>query len=391
MTPFRTLSAAGFAATAITYGPARMGFGLFLPQFRSAFGVSTQTAGLVSSLGFLAFVSALLVSQAITSRRGPRLPIVAGLFAASAGLALVAAAPNLAVLGAGIVLAMSSAGFSWVPFNNAIHRRVEDAARPAALSAVSTGTSLGIITAGAAALLVGIDAISWRVCWTFFALAGAAALAGNWTALRVVAGSPGHGPAPRSRTLVQPASLPLIGVGLCFGTTSAVYLTFAVDRIAQAGGVAGLASIAAGGVVFLCYGLFGLIGLFTARARAATDLVGLLRLLMIVSALSLALVALAPTSWAGVVLSAGLQGVYVMMTSAVLAFWSDRLFPSLPSKSFTLVLLAVGAGSVIGPAVAGFVSDMVGWTGTFLGTAALSAAAAAGLRSRHVRERPQPC
>ncbi len=57
MTPFWKLSAAGFAATAITYGPVRMAFALFLPEFRSVFVLSIQQAGIVSSLGFFGFLS----------------------------------------------------------------------------------------------------------------------------------------------------------------------------------------------------------------------------------------------------------------------------------------------------------------------------------------------
>ena len=77
-----------------------------------------------------------------------------------------------------------------------------------------------------------------------------------------------------------------------------------------------------------------------------------------------------------------------MMTSAVLAFWSERQFPSLPSLSFTAALLAVAAGSVLGPAVAGFASSAFGADAMFLGTAALPAATAILLRNRHAQERP---
>ena len=390
MTPFWKLSVAGFAATAITYGPARMGFGLFLPEFRSVFSISIQTAGLVSSLGFLGFFAGLLVSQVMTTRKGPRLPVVSGLIAATVGIGIVAAAPNLPVLSFGVLLAMSSAGFSWTPFNNAIHRKVEDGSRPAALSSVSTGTGLGIAAAGTAALLMSIGGISWRLCWAMFAIGSAVSLLGNWMALRDVAGTPGSGPAQRWSVLLQPSAIPLFIIGLSFGTTSAIYISFAADRIAQAGGVAGLPANASGSLVFLCYGIFGLVGLFTGGAKAATGLPWLLRLLLLASALSSGLVALVPTTWTGVVLSAGLQGVNVMMMSAVLAFWSERLFPALPSQSFTAVLLAVAAGSMLGPVAAGFISGALGAAPMFLGTAALAAATAAAVRSKHIRERPSP-
>ena len=73
-------------------------------------------------------------------------------------------------------------------------------------------------------------------------------------------------------------------------------------------------------MVFILCGVFGLLGLTTSRVREAIGLPWLLRALMLAGALSLALPSIAPASWAGLVPSAGLQGIYVMMTSAGLAF-----------------------------------------------------------------------
>lgn len=386
MTQFWKLSAAGFAATAITYGPARMGFGLFLPELRSEFAISTQAAGLISSLGFLGFLGGLLVSQFMTNRDGPRRSIICGLAAATMGMAIIAAAPNMPLLALGVLLAMSSAGFSWTPFNNAIHRKVETGSRPAALSLISTGTSLGIAIAGLAALLMSIGGVSWRLCWAMFAMASAGALLGNWVALRQVAGTPGPGPSQRWSLLLQGPAIPLLGIGLCFGATSSIYISFAADRIVEAGGVAGLSANASSGIVFICFGLFGLFGLLTGAVSARTGLPLLLRALLLACAVSLGLVAIAPSSWAGVVVSAGLQGIYVMMMSAILAFWSERLFPDFPSQGFTGVLLAVASGSVVGPAAAGFAADTLGPSPMFLGTAALAAATAAAIRTAYIKE-----
>ena len=390
MTPFWKLSAAGFAATAITYGPARMGFGLFLPEFRSVFSISIQQAGIVSSLGFFGFFAGLLISQAMTASKGPRLPIVFGLAAATAGIGMVAAAPNLPVLSLGILLAMSSAGFSWTPFSDAINHGVKEALRPTALSLVSTGTSLGITAAGTAALLMSIGGVSWRFCWAIFAIGSALSLLGNWVALRDAAGRPGVRPALRWRALFHRAAVPLFGIGFCFGVTSTVYISFAADRIAQAGGVAGVPANVSGSLVFICYGVFGLLGLLTGSVKGALGLPLLLRLLMLASALSSALIAWMPTSWTGVVVSAGLQGINVMMMSAAMAFWSDRLFPSFPSRGFTAVLLAVATGSVLGPVAAGSAADAFGAAPMFLGTAALAAVAALAIHSSYIRENPHP-
>nr|WP_246734539.1 MFS transporter [Chelativorans sp. ZYF759] len=383
------MSAAGFAATAISFGPARMGFGLFVPEFRSEFGMSTAAVGYVSSLGFLGFLVGLLIAQALLARWGPRLPVLSGLAAASAGMLVVALATNLAALALGVFLAASSAGLAWTPFNDAIHGNVRDEKRPSALSAVSTGTAVGIIAAGLAALAMVLAGFSWRLSWGLFAAAGAIALLGNWAVLRRVEGQEPH---PVSqigwRQLIDVSAVPLLAIGFAFGTTSAIYIAFAADHVVEAGGVPNVPIEATPALLYMCYGLFGLVGLLTGRIRDMIGLPTLLRLLMLAGAVSLVLLSVSPGSLPGLSLSAGLQGMHVMMTSAVLAFWSERLFPSSPSRGFTAALLAAAVGNVSGPALAGLASDAFGAAPMFLGAAALPAITAILLRDRHGQERP---
>lgn len=387
---FHRLSAAGFAATAISYGPARMGFGLFVPEFRTAFSMSTTTVGLVSALGFLGFFLGLLITGRLLDRRGPVMPVLSGLSAATAGLAIVAVAPSPGVLALGVFLAASSAGFAWTPFNDAVHRKIRDVDRPTALSEISTGTSVGIVLAAALALTMVLSNIDWRICWALFAALGGLSLGANWLALRDVDKAAGTGRRPGWHDLMHIAALPLFVIAFVFGTTSAIYISFAADHLLQRGGVPGLRPAATPSVMFIVYGLFGLMGLVTAWAKSNIGLPWLARLLMMAGALSLALLALSPGGWAGLIGSAGLQGLNVMMTSALLAFWSERLFPAFPAFSFTATLMATAAGSVIGPAVGGAVSDAIGASAMFLGAAALPALAAMILRDRDVQERPAP-
>ena len=97
MTPATRLTAAGFVATGVAFGPARMGFGLFLPSFRDEFALSTPAAGMIASAGFLAFLVALLASAWIGRRFGERVSVITGALAAAAGFGAVAA-PELSGL-----------------------------------------------------------------------------------------------------------------------------------------------------------------------------------------------------------------------------------------------------------------------------------------------------
>lgn len=387
MTYFRSLSAAGFAATAISYGPGRMGFGLFVPEFRSEFAMSASAVGFVSGLGFFGFFLGLIIAQLLLIRRGPEAPVLSGLIAATSGMVLVALAPDLLVLAAGVFLSASSAGFAWTPFNDAVHRKVLDIDRPTALSQISTGTSIGIVGAALAALVMALTGISWRFCWAFFALASALALIVNWWVLREIDKDPEGPPRRGWRNLLRIEALPLFAIAFVYGTVSAIYIAFAGDHMRESGGVPALPLMMTPALVFLIYGLFGLTGLLTGRVKAMIGLPWLLRGLMLAGASSLVLAALLPASWAGLVPSAGLQGLHVMMTSAVLAFWSERLFPALPSLVFTAALLAMAAGSVLGPSFAGMAADAYGSDTMFLAAAALPVVTALALRGRHVRER----
>ncbi|MDT0684153.1 YbfB/YjiJ family MFS transporter [Roseicyclus sp. F158] len=388
ITYFRTLSAAGFAATAISYGPGRMGFGLFVPEFRSAFSMSTSAVGIVSSLGFFGFFVGLLIAQAMLNRLRPEFPVLAGLCAALVGLVIVAAAPNVIVLACGVAIAASSAGFAWTPFNDAVHRKINDIDRPTALSEISTGTSVGIMGAGGAALLMVLMGVPWRLCWAGFALLAAIALVANWAVLNPVERDTRSGPKEGWRAVLQPSAMPLFAVANVFGVTSAIYIAFAGDHVQEAGGVPGLPAPAAPALLFILYGFFGLAGFLTNRARQAVGLTWLLRVLLFMTALSLALTAFVPANWAGLVGSAGLQGMHVMMTSAVIAFWSEKLFPELPALGFTAALLGTAVGSVVGPAVAGLVSSMAGAEVMFYGAAALAFATGLLLPASWIKESP---
>ncbi|PJK27728.1 MFS transporter [Minwuia thermotolerans] len=387
------LSLAGFAATAIAFGPARMGFGLFLPAFRADFGLTTATAGSIASAAFGAFLAALLLTGWLTGRVGPRAPVALGGIAATAGLGLIAATGNVFLLGVGVALAASSAGFSWTPYNNTAARSLVDGQKDRVLSVVSTGTTFGIGFAGAVAFAMFLGEFGWRAPWAMFAGLAAVSLLINVLALFHMRQSRGPGgadlPAPsdwplRELVAYRPA-WPMYILAFSFGLTNALYLSFAVDHITREGGLTGLDAAAAGPVLYIAFGVAGALGLLTRQIEGRMGLPALLRAIFAASALSHILLALAPSSWAGVLVSAGLQGVCLMMLSAVLAFWSARLFPDLPSVSFTAAVFCVAAGNVLGPLVAGQLEEPIGFGAVFAGGAAVSLLTALIFPARPVR------
>ncbi len=78
----RRLGIAGFCATAVTFGPARNGYGLFLPEIREEFGLSTELLGFIASGLYAGYLGALVVVGFLAARVGPRVPVLVGLASA---------------------------------------------------------------------------------------------------------------------------------------------------------------------------------------------------------------------------------------------------------------------------------------------------------------------
>lgn len=393
MGPSVRLSLAGFLATAVAFGPARMGYGLFLPAFREDFALSTERAGFIASAAFAAFLVGLPVAAHLTERRGPKLTVTAGGGLACLGMGLVALSPNAGLLALGVALAAASAGLSWAPYNIAAQRVVPDPLVGRALSVVSTGTTFGIAGAGALALAVSAFGLHWRLTWTLFAAAGLAAALVNMAALPAAAAVGSAGDRRRDwgwrlRSLAHAEALPLAAVALSFGVTNAIYLSFAVDRIASAGGLQIFVPDASGPILFMVFGAGGVIGLLTGDIEKRLGIATLLRAIFLASCISLALIGLAPDHWLAALVSAALQGGCLMTISAVFSFWSLRMFPNLPSVSFTAVLVVFAGGNVAGPALAGVAAGQVGLGATFLAAGGVSLVTALLLPRRVRRETP---
>jgi predicted MFS family arabinose efflux permease len=365
------LGLAGFSATAVTFGPARNGYGLFLPEIRDEFGLSTLVLGFMASGLYAGYLAALLAVGLLAARTGPRLPVLAGLLSTGVGTALVALSPNPAVLAAGVVLAGTGAGWSWAPYNDAVGRAVPASSRDRVLSVISTGTTFGIAVTGLAALSAAAYGLPWRAAWFAFA-------AGSLTVAALNAALLPRGPANTAakKTPGWPglgwfwcaASAPLFAVALSFGVVNAVYWSFAVDLVSGADG----STPATGPLLYVALGAFGFSGLATGDAVARFGLRRTLAATLVSLGVAAGLLGLAPGSLPAVAASAVLFGSGVMFMSALLSVWSSAVFRERPSTGFSAALLLFGVGSIAGSAVVGAAADRYGLGGIFLVVAALA-------------------
>lgn len=365
------LGLAGFFAIAVAFGPARYGFGLFLPDFRREFGLSTEMSGVIAGGSYGGYLVALSLVGLFAARFGPRLFLAVGGLFATVGMILVAFAPNALLLATGLVLAASYAGWSWSPYNDAVEREVPSSLRGRVLSAISTGTTFGLAVTGLITFVVGVWGLPWRAAWLGFAAAALTVTAWNARALPDGVQKPGSSASPRGTGtgwLLRPGSVVLFVITFLFGVVTGFYWSFAVDLISRSG----ILPSEAGPVFYVVLGIVGFVGLLTGDAINRFGL----RYTLIACFVSLGavgfLLGFAPASWAAAGVSAAFLGAGLMCTSALLSVWSSLLFPERPSTGFSVVLLFLGVGNIVGPVVLGAFAGRSGLEAAFLVAGALA-------------------
>lgn len=367
MSGARRLGLAGFFAIAVAFGPARNGYGLFLPDVRSEFGLSTELSGIIASASQAGYLISLSLVGLLVGRLGPRIPVVVGGLSAGLGMGLVALAPNAAVLATGFVLAATYAGWSWAPYNDATDLMVAPRYRDRVLSVISTGTTFGILAAGLAALAAS-DA--WRTAWLVFSGAALVATALNaWFLPGRSHRALGQAPVPRPEIsgLARSEAAPLFVAALSFGLVSAFYWAFAVDLISR-----GATSVGTGPIFYVVLGVVGFVGVFTGDAVSCFGLRRVLLVILVALSAAAFLLGVAPGWWPAVGASAILYGACVMFMSALLAVWSSAVFAEQPSTGFSATLVLFGIGSTIGPATLGAFAGGFGLKAAFLMSATLA-------------------
>jgi len=364
--PGHRLALAGISAIGVTFGFARYGYGLFLPELREEFGLSVSLVGLIGSATYVGYLAALLMVGTLITRFGPRPLVLAGGLSAAVGMGLVALAQGPGLLITGLVLAGTSSGWAWAPYSDAVDRTVPAGRREHVMGIIASGTAFAVVVAGPLALLA--RGTGWRYAWLAFALAALASTAYNAS---VLPGGSGRRIQSSGRPANLRGALPLLLTAVIYGLVGAVYWSFAVEAITDTAGTGS----ATAPLFWSLMGAAGTAGALTGHAIARYGLHRVHAGLFLGIAVATALLGLAPGSLPAVALSALLYGPCFMAGSGILAVWSYRVFPERPSAGFSVTVFFLGLGTIAGPALLGAYAELHGLRAAFLLTAGVAALA----------------
>lgn len=344
----------GTAMIAVSFGLARYGYGLLLPEMRADLGLDPGTAGLIASGTYLSYLVANVAAVVVADRWGPRTAIGAAALFATAGMAIMAAAGAGWVLAIGVLLAGAASGLAYPPYAAIVAQGGPERRRDLMWSVISSGTGWGVAVAGPLAIAAGDH---WRAVWLVFVVlaVGVGAVAVLLAPRRL---DPVRAGRPRlSWTwFVCPRSRPLLVSAVLVGAGSAVWWSFSVDALRTAG----LAPAWANAVFAVC----GVAGVLASVSGAVFERVGLRRGYLagaLLLALSLGLLARTGSVAAGAFTAAALFGVCYNGVIAAQGIWSSRVFSDHPAAGLAAVNTSLTVGTLAGPTLAGVAVTLVGY------------------------------
>lgn len=348
------VGAAGAAVVGVAFGMGRFTFGLTLPGLRddptlSDTGLSDPLLGLIAGGTFAGFLAGIVGAPLLAGRRGPRAPTTLGGLCGALGALLVVLAGSPGVLAAGAVLAGSAAGWVWAPYSDLVEALARPVVRPGLLSAISTGTSGGLVLTGVVAVLAGER---WRVVWAATALASvAAALLNLWWVPALAARSDrGAGRRLPWAALVAPAAYAIV-----YQAATALGFTYAAEVARSAGLGADVRP-----VLFVIIGALGLTALATGTFARRFGPGRVSACCLLVLGIALGLFAVGDRSPVLAVLAAAVFAPAYLVGAAALAVWTAAVVPTDSGRALTATMVVGAVGAIVSPIVVGGLTPAVG-------------------------------
>jgi len=356
----------GAALTAVSYGLARFAFGLFVPPIRDDLGLRADAVGIIGALPLVSFVLAAIVAPLAADRLGARIAaMLSGAFGV-AGLAMISRASDAFVLGCGVFACGICTGLMMPALTAGMQAMVDRSLHGRTSSVMNAGTSIGVMVAVPAAVLLAGD---WR--WAYKCFAALAALGVIASAVLLPAVSritPSEAaPPPRVSALQWWRLARLSLFAFVMGFVSAAYWVFAPDLVISKDA---LSPSAASGL-WLAVGLAGLGGAVVADLADRNNPAITQALMLMMLAAGLSLLAASPGRLLLALFSAMVFGLAYMSLTGLYLMTGIRLLPGRLSLGPVLPFIAVALGQAAGSPVVGVMVRHLGYTDAFSAFAAL--------------------
>lgn len=358
------------AASAVSQGFVRFTYGFVLPAMKEDLLGSYSVAGLLGAVNLGSYVLAVVMMTVLAPRVESTLLVKLGLAGCTAGLLVVALAPNTWVLAAGMALAGFTSAAVWIPVSGIVAACAPAAKRGLAYGLMIMGIGLSIALSG---LLTSLaqragGLMAWREVWAVEAGISFAILVLVTVGLRPV------GRAEVALRSLRNLRTEVAAIRIClaygmYGVGFSLYVHYLVAALHDLGGMSN-------GDANRAYSLLGIASIFGAillgRASDRWHRTRTLSLAMAVTGVSALVVTLTTSTWV-LTLSVVVFGLVMTGIGVILAaYLSDELEPADVATMFGVATLALAVAQFLAPPAGGWLADH---TGSFSATYLVSALA----------------
>lgn len=356
-------SVLALALIAATYGLARLGYGLFLPSFSTAFNLTPTVGGLLASGASVIYCVSALIGFRFAPTRPRLVATLAGATAAS-GSAGIALAQDTPFFAAAVLVAGMGAGFASPALVELVRRNIPPAQQNKVQSVVNSGTGFGVVIAGVLALVV---ASSWRLAWALIAVVALGALIGVLLTdrSRTTGGTTGH-PVTSARTSAELRALRHpITAAFIFGVGASAIWVHGRTLLEDQGMAVDLSAAA-----WIALGVGGAGAVLTAPWLASHTLRTTWLATVVAVAAATGVFALAPQNLALSFAAAALFGLAYTAATSVLIIWATH--SATHSAAGTSILFtSLVLGQAVGATLTGSLIEGLGFTAAFAIAAAI--------------------
>ncbi|WP_188455767.1 MFS transporter [Virgibacillus oceani] len=368
----------GLAMIAVTYGLARFGYGLMLPEISSTLDMSPTISGVIGSSSYFAYCLAITLATLSIPKLGPRPSIMAAGISAFAGMLLMATSTNDIMLAAGVLVAGASTGFGSPAYGEVVTKTIQKPLQDKANTWINAGTGFGVLISGPIMLFLSGD---WRLVYILFTFIALAVLIWNFINIPRIQRQEGfkQNTFDIKKTDMK-RSIFLVIASLVMGVATAIYWTFSKDYITNEGNFSQLTT----SIFWIMIGVSGIAGGVAGNLIEKLGIVKAYRLTIMIAFLSIVILPIFNSQIVLIYLSALFFGSSYVFFTGVLLVWGVKLYPRRSSLGIGLPFLTLALGQIIGSAIAGVLIQSIDYKMAFIvfGFIGLSAVFIKPLKSR---------